>query len=304
MVIKQKTAILRISIFLLALLTFQAAKADENEIITQNVKADACDDRRADDDLKTAENRAVDKAALSAVKLSGVIQKKHADLSANALDLISYRIIDEYLMNSRHEVTFEDAGRICVQLQASLEMTSDDLAKLVAEYRDSDVPAEQVEQVVKKVNEQSAFKPTNLGEKKLLFVRPMNFWNGEDSNHYQDLLIGLFSHSEYFYVTEDAKLADFVVTPRLLNAEVSEIDKSNRKMQMQIELDVTSKTLDDFMPLTAKQTHFILFAADKDEQEIADNLLRKLLTRAAEEVGTKIDKFSAERLENSKVRGK
>lgn len=278
--------------------------AAEEGLISEKVSADACDERRAGDDAKTAENRAVDKASLAAVKLSAVIQKRYPGLSTNALDLISYRIIDEYMVDTKHTVTLEDAGRVCVKLQAAVEMTADNLAQLIAEYRDSDMAASQVVEVAEKVNEQAMFKPSDLTEKKLLFVRPMNFWNGEDTDHYRDLLTGLFSHSEYFYVTNDAGLADYVVTPRLLKAEVDEIDNSNHKMQMQVELDVVSRTMDDFTPLTARQTHFILFAADSDEQEIADNLLRKLLTRAAEEAGAKIDKFAAARLEEINVHGK
>lgn len=303
MVISRKLSAIILSALLCAMWS-TSVRAAENEMISQSVAADACDERRADDDVKTAENRAVDRAGLSAVKLSGIIQQQYPDLSANALDLISYRIIDEYMLNSRHNVTLEDANRVCVKLQAEIEMTRSDLAQLVAEYRDSEVPAEQVAEVVEKVNEQGNFKPANLKEKQLLFVRQMNFWNGEDTDHYRDLLTGLFSHSEYFYVTDNAGLADFVVTPRLIKAEVDEIDQSHHKMQMQIELDVTSRTNDDFTPITARQTHFILFAADGDEQEIADSLLRKLLTRAAEEAGTKIDKFSAEHLEQVNVHGK
>lgn len=277
--------------------------ADEG-LISEKVSADACDERRDGDDSQTAENRAADKAALAAVKLSGIIQKHYPGLSTNALDLISYRIIDEYMLDSKHTITLEDAGRVCVRLQATVELTTDNLAQLIAEYRNNDMAESQVAEVAEKVNEQAMFKPTDLTEKKLLFVRPMNFWNGEDTDHYRDLLIGLFSHSEYFYVTNDAKLADYTVTPRLLKAEVDEIDSNNHKMQMQVELDVSSRTIDDFTPLTARQTHFILFAADGDEQEIADNLLRKLLARAAEEAGAKIDKFAADKLEDTNVRGK
>lgn len=303
MVINRKTPLCGLVALLLGL-DVAPLWAAEDGLISEKVSADACDERRAGDDVKTAENRAVDKAALAATKLSAVIQKRYPGLSTNALDLISYRIIDEYMLDAKHTITLEDAGRVCVKLQATIEMTTDNLAQLIAEYRDSDMAASQVVEVAEKVNEQAMFKPTDLSEKKLLFVRPMNFWNGEDTDHYRDFIIGLFSHSDYFYVTDDAQLADYLVTPRLLKAEVDEIDSNNHKMQMQVELDVVSRTMDDFTPLTARQTHFILFAADSDEQEIADNLLRKLLTRAAEEVGAKIDKFAAARLEEINVRGK
>ena len=275
----------------------------DGTVINEAVTADACDERSPNDDKLTAENRAVDKAGLSAVKLSGIIQKHYPDLSANALDTVAYRIIDEYMSDSRHEVTLADGNRVCVNLHADVVMTGEQLAALVQEYRDSDAPEEQIEEVVKQVNEETTFKPQKLADKRLLYIRKMVFWNGEETNHYQDLLTGLFSHSDYFYVTDDAKLADYEVVPRLLKAEVDEIDTEHHKMQMQLEFDVYSDTVDDFLPVSIKQMHFILFAADKDEQEIADTLLRKLLTKAAEETGAKIDKFEATQLEKVGYRG-
>ncbi|MBR6356073.1 MAG: hypothetical protein IKR92_04375, partial [Alphaproteobacteria bacterium] len=92
--VKSKTLLLS---GLCGLLLGNAAQSADYGIISQDVTADACDERQVNDDKKTAENRAVDKAGLSAVKLAGFIQKLYPDLSASALDLISYQIIDEYM---------------------------------------------------------------------------------------------------------------------------------------------------------------------------------------------------------------
>ena len=289
---------------LCGLLLGNAAQSADYGIISQDVTADACDERMANDGANTAENRAVDKAGLSAVKLAGFIQKLYPDLSASALDLISYQIIDEYMMGQKHKVTLNDDSRVCVKLEAMVELTTEELERLVEEYKNSDAPAEQIADVVQEVNQKMSFKPRSLNDKKLLYIRNMTFWNGDETNHYKDLLTGLFSHSNYFYVTDDEKLADFTVTPRLKTADVDEIDRKNHKMQMQVEVEVLSRTIEDFSPITEQQTHFILFAADKDEQQIADELLRKLLTKAANELSTKIDKFETMRIENSEVHGK
>ncbi|MBR6356207.1 MAG: hypothetical protein IKR92_05075, partial [Alphaproteobacteria bacterium] len=194
--------------------------------------------------------------------------------------------------------------RVCVKLEAMVELTTEELARLVEEYRNSDAPAEQIAEVVEEVNQKLAFKPRTLSDKKLLYIRNMVFWNGDETNHYKDLLTGLFSHSQYFYVTDDEKLADFTVTPRLKKADVDEIDKHNHKMQMQVELEVLSRTIEEFSPIAEHQNHFILFAADKDEQKIADDLLRKLLSKAANDASAKIDNFEAKRIENAALNGK
>jgi hypothetical protein len=81
---------------LLQMLLFAPAYA-EDVAQKQPVEADACDDRQSDDDMQTALNRAIDKASLSAVKLSGIIQKQSDNkIYASVLDVISYHIIDNY----------------------------------------------------------------------------------------------------------------------------------------------------------------------------------------------------------------
>jgi len=296
-----KHNVLFLSALLLILSGEVKAAEVENEVIAQSVSSDACDDRLVDDDEQTAENRAVDKAGLSAVKLSGIIQRHYPDLSATAIDTIAYRIIDEYMVNVAHAIKFSDSNRVCVKLMADIEMTSDDLDRLVEEYKDSDAPAEQIADVVQQVKENTTFKPLNLGEKKLLYIQKMIFWNGNETDHYTDLLTGLFSNSEYFYVTEDKDIADFVIIPRLNEAVVDEIDRRNHKMQISVELEAISQTDKSFVPHKEKQKLPMLFKSDKDEQKIADELVRRLLTKTANEMSRKIDKYSANSLEKSQL---
>ena len=288
-------------LFLSAVLLALSGEVRAEGIISQSISGDACDDRLTDDGEQTAENRAVDKAGLAAVKLSGIIQRNYPDLSANAIDTVAYRIIDEYMVNTAHAVKLSDADRVCVKFMADVEMSTADLEKLVDEYKDSEAPAEQIAEVVKQVKENTSFKPQNLEDKKLLYIKKMVFWNGGETSHYDDLLTGLFSNSDYFYVTKDKSVADFVLTPRLNEAVVDEIDSRNHKMQITVELETLS-SMGATAPLVEKQKHFILFASDKDEQKLADDLVRKLLTKASKEMSRKIDKYSAEELEKVRLK--
>lgn len=277
------------------------ATAADNEILTRFVEAEACDDRQPNDDKKTAENRAVDKASISAVKLSGLIQSRYPGLTASALDIISYRIIDEYMLNVKHEVTIDDDSHVCVKLKATVEIMPDELAGLVRDYKNSEPQEFQAAEVAEKVNENTSFKANKLQDRKLLYIENMTMWNGEVTDHYQDFLTGLFSGSDYFYVTDapDARdYADYIVSPSLSQAVVDRIDNEHHKMKINIELAVTSSHDAEFSGIGVSQNHFILFAADKDEQEIADTLVRKLLTRAAGEAVQKLDKYISKTIED------
>ncbi len=299
-------------VFTLALLLFCFAKnvpAQENSLA---VEASACDEKQQGYDAKTMEYRAVDKASLIAVKSSGIIQKNGTNLLPAVIDIIAYRLIDEYLQNVEHKVTVSEPNRVCVNVTGNLEISTDELKALIKEHKEAAEPArinpeaevKMAEEVAEEVKKATAFKPKNLDEKKLLYIKNMSFWDGTDTNHYADMLKEQFSHSDYYFVTDNIDLADFVVVPALKKAVVDKIDDTNHKMQMVVELQVLSPHYNDFTPIQQEQTHFILFAADKDEQQVADSLIQKLLTRSAVDANGKIHKYLQNELEKNELKSK
>lgn len=276
------------------------AKADE-DVLARQIEADACDERLADDDLQTAENRAVDKASLAAVKTSGLIQGYYENLSDMALNLISYRIIDEYLFDVSHQVTLDDEKQVCVHITAGLEMSPEDLHVLVAEYKASaPINHNEAAQIAEDVQQETQFKPQSLAEKKLLYIDELQFWNGIKTANYRQLLQEQLPESEYFYITNDRSMADYVLEPFVETAHVEGIDANNRKMQIRLLLNAVAANNNDLPLISEQQNHFILFTADKDEQQVADTLIRKLLARAAISVSTQINTQLANILEKQK----
>jgi hypothetical protein len=265
------------------------------------ISGSACDDVQRGENMDIAEKRAQDKAAVAAVKTSGIIQKYAEDINEHILDIIAYRLIDEHISEVKNETTLADGSRVCVSFSANVDITPEQMAGFIEMYKNADKP-EEIAEVAAKVNETTAFKPQNLGEKQLLFIENMEDWRGGKTANYTELLTELFSHSEYFYVTEDKSTADYIVQPKLVNAAVDELDKLNHKMQMQLSLQVSAPEIGDFEPIDEQQNHFILFSVEKDEQEVADTLIRKLLTRAANNVDEKIDRYAQTHLENTKLR--
>lgn len=265
------------------------------------VEADACDDRQSGDDMQTALNRAIDKASLSAVKLSGIIQKQEEKIYPSVLDVISYHIIDNYLFDIEYETTYEDAKRVCVKLKGNVAIPTEELKDLISEYKSTMTP-ETIAEVSENVKETIAFKPDKLSERKLVYVNDMRFWDDSTTDHYTDEIKKLFENNEYFYITDKKDTADFVITPVLEKAEVDKIDNSNHKMQMKINMDITSDKISGFEKTSDVQNHFILFAADKDEQEIADDLIKKLLRKSAFGTAEKIEEAIQNHLISQNVR--
>lgn len=285
-------------IFLLCLFQINNLKA---EIIEQNVEANACEDVTNIENKTSFEYKAVDKASLAAVKTSGFIQKHTENMNIASLDVISYQIIDEYLKDIKHEITHDEKNRICIKLTGKISMEKEKLSEIANRYKIPETPANIVE-IAEEVNSEIALKPQTLDEKKLVFIENMHFWDGSDANYYTEFIKELMSSSEYFYITDNSEIADYRLIPSLKKAVVDKIDNKNYKMQMNIEVSTIATNLSDFAPITETQNHFILFSSDKDEQETADTLIRKLLKRAIANTSKKINTFEQNNLEKNKVR--
>ena len=267
----------------------------------QPVEADACDDRQSDDDKETALNRAIDKASLSAVKLSGIIQKQNDKIYASVLDVISYHIIDNYLFDVEHEVTYDDAKRVCVKVKGNVAIPTDELNSLIEEYKSSMTP-ESLAEISENVKQNVAFKPNKLSERKLVYINNMRFWDGSETDHYAEEIKKLFDDNEYFFITDKKDTADFVITPVLEKAQVDRINDSNHKMQMILNTEIVSDKISGFNKASNVQNHFILFSADKDEQEIADDLIKKLLKKSAFGTAGKIEEVIQNHLKQQEVK--
>lgn len=267
----------------------------------QPVEADACDDRQSDDDKETALNRAIDKASLSAVKLSGIIQKQNDKIYASVLDVISYHIIDNYLFDVEHEVTYNDAKRVCVKVKGNVAIPTDELNSLIEEYKSSMTP-ESLAEISEDVKQNVAFKPNSLSERKLVYINNMRFWDGSETDHYAEEIKKLFDDNEYFFITDKKDTADFVITPVLEKAQVDKIDDSNHKMQMILNTEIVSDKINGFNKAEDVQNHFILFSADKDEQEIAEDLIKKLLKKSAYGTSNKIEEAIQNHLKQQEVK--
>ena len=75
-------------------------------------------------------------------------------------------------------------------------------------------------------------------------------------------------------------------------------------MQISVKIAVVALNENDFQEIDERQSQFILFAADKDEQELADSLIRKLLKSTASAINNKLDNNISQKLEESRLYGK
>lgn len=121
----------------------------------------------------------------------------------------------------------------------------------------------------------------------LVYIAPTEFFNNTQSEKHAKILKQLFSKNEYFYITAQKDLADYIVKSKVLRAKVDPINSSTNRLQMVVSVEV--EFVDSKTSTTEHQNRFVLFSSDENEQEAAFNLMKKLFEKAGEIIKNKIE---------------
>lgn len=135
-----------------------------------------------------------------------------------------------------------------------------------------------------------------LDKKGFVFITPTEFFNNTKSEKRAEIIKKQFSQNEYFYVTDKADLADYIVRTKVLRAKVDPINSNTNRLQMVIAVEL--ENVEDKTTSTEHQNRFVLFSSDENEQEVAAKLMTKLFEKAGEQTINSI-----EQLERKKNRG-
>ncbi len=121
----------------------------------------------------------------------------------------------------------------------------------------------------------------------MVYIAPTTFFNNTSSSKYSKFLSDVFGKSNYFYLTDNAELADYVINAKVLRAKVDPINKDTNRMQMVIALE--SKNVNSGETETEHQNRFLLFNASENEQTVAQKLMKQLFEKACDKIITKSD---------------
>lgn len=135
--------------------------------------------------------------------------------------------------------------------------------------------------------EEDEYLKAKAARKGLIFIAPTEFFNKTTSAKHAEILREMFVKSDYFYITDKAELADYVVTSKVLRAKVDPINRDTNRMQMVVAVE--SKNTDNGETDTEHQNRFVLFAATENEQDVAAKLMKQLFEKAADKIITELE---------------
>jgi len=270
------------------------------EVESFEIRANACEKLIDDESVAGARNRAIDKAVFLALKTSPQLQEDKNLLNDHDLNVMIYRLVDDYVQDLTSKVTKSEEDKVCVEISGFINPQSIELVreefKPNRQYRDYN--PDDVAQVAKDLEQNFTLKPQNLENLALVYVEPLVYFNGKSSVKHAAFLKDKIKDNPYYFLTEKKDLADYVITPKLLKAKVDSLDASHKRIQMVVTLEI-SGLKDDIVIVS--QNRFLLYFAQDNQNDITTRLLQKLLEAAGADAVRKIEMAEQQKLEQRAV---
>ena len=281
-------------VFVLSM-AFSAAAAPKNAVL--DINGMACEEALTGESRAGARIRASDKAVFNGIKRQETLKPYFQELNDHDANVFIYRLVDEYIEDLSVRVMPSTADNVCVEIRGHLS------ASAVQEAYDAfvterstfkEVKPEVVEEIVEKVGEEIALTPDNPTELALIYIDGVLFFNGTKSAKQSEVLKKLYADNPYFYLTEDAEIADYVIRPKVLTAKVDKTGANQNRLHMVVMLEIEGLTDD----LSGEyQNRYVLFDDSEDKQNIANKMLDKLLELAGQNLLGKIEDNEQRKLE-------
>lgn len=253
------------------------------------INSEACEKKINGESKASVRVRTVDKAVFSGVRKLPAINEIGKVLEDSELNVLVYRLVDEYVEDLNFETIDTDDGRVCAKVHGWLN--PDNISAVKQEFVKNDAPVsenepEKIAQVVEEVEREVSAKPNDPENLALVHIKKLQYYNGSETSRFSTILQDKLKDNPYFYLTQEADLADYVLTPKVMKAKVDLLDAGHKRLQMVVSIEISGLEKD---AVDEYQNRFVLFGAEENEQQIASRLIRKLLENACDGVRRKIE---------------
>lgn len=277
------------------------AQAPESVEPALEIYGNACEKVISGESKSSTRVRATDKAVFLGVKRLDSLSRAKQILNEHDQNVMIYRLVDEYVEDLTVKTVEENDAKVCVEVKGWL--SSGAISEVEKEFIADNSPVneatpEAVVEVAREVKEDISLSPQNPESLALLHIKTLEYYNGGKSGKYTQILKEQFADNPYFYLTDDAEIADYIITPKVLKAKVDKLDAGHKRLQMVVVLEISGlkeETVNEY------QNRFVLFGAEESEQETASRLLEKLLNNAGEGALRKIEHQEQVRQETAEL---
>lgn len=131
--------------------------------------------------------------------------------------------------------------------------------------------------------------------KALVYIAPVAFNNNTHTSKPLGVLKDFFVNEDLYTLLDNPDGADYIITSKVLKAKIDPVNQKTRRMQMVISVELKINGADG--SISDHQNRFVLFENGQNEQEVAMNLLKKLLQKSGEKLIIRIEQNEAKRVD-------
>lgn len=278
-----KQFILKLSAIVLFMLISIVSKADSFFL---PIKSDVCINNNNNEEKQDLIFKLNDKAALVAVKSSDYVKNKALSYNDYEYSLIAYKIVDNALNDTSHEITKENENKICLSFKASLDKQKAD--ELFENFKKSNIDKTKIKEIANNINQTL---PKSIYENNirtpLIYIDDLEFYNNTKTPKYKDHIKEQLIFEPSILITEKKDLADFYLNSKVVKSSIDKIDEKNSKFSMAVELKINNSENKEILKETKKR--YIIIDNSLKNQEIAHKMLIKLLNEALSSLKDKIN---------------
>ena len=278
-----KQFILKLSAIVLFMLISIVSKADSFFL---PIKSDVCINNNNNEEKQDLIFKLNDKAALVAVKSSDYVKNKALSYNDYEYSLIAYKIVDNALNDTSHEITKENENKICLSFKASLDKQKAD--ELFENFKKSNIDKTKIKEIANNINQTL---PKSIYENNirtpLIYIDDLEFYNNTKTPKYKDHIKEQLIFEPSILITEKKDLADFYLNSKVVKSSIDKIDEKNSKFSMAVELKINNSENKEILKETKKR--YIIIDNSLKNQEIAHKMLIKLLNEALVSLKGKIN---------------
>ena len=278
-----KQFILKLSAVVLFMLISIVSKADSFFL---PIKSDVCINNNDNEEKQDLIFKLNDKAALLAVKSSDYVKNKALSYNDYEYSLIAYKIVDNALNDTSHEITKENENKICLSFKASLDKQKAD--ELFENFKKSNIDKTKIKEIANNINQtlpKSIYENNNRTP--LIYIDDLEFYNNTKTQKYKDYIKEQLIFEPSILITEKKDLADFYLNSKVVKSSIDKIDEKNSKFSMAVELKINNSENKEVLKETKKR--YIIIDNSLKNQEIAHKMLTKLLNEALASLKDKIN---------------
>ena len=273
------------------------AFAQDAEKAAIRLSATACEELLAGESRAGAQIRAADKASFNSVKKLNQLTQATSELNDHDVNILVYRLVDEYVEDLSVATLPDENAKVCVQIEGWLKPI--DIKRVVEDFyaeksKTSVTPFELMEEIADESVREISLEPKNPQELSLVYIGDVVFFNGATFPKLSDYLKNMYADNPYFYLTDDAEIADYVIRPKVITAKVDMTEQGQKRLHMVVVLETMARGV---LFAEQSQNRFVLFDASENQQNIANQMLQKLMEQAGRALLSKIEHNESQRLE-------